>query len=86
MVSPIQRTDTTYSEKSPGRLAGSTVRADARLLAAKGFTWTVYEDRTAYVGPSLIFESEKITRRVRNYPPDWTTLTDEQLLVVSSSR
>jgi hypothetical protein len=57
-----------------------------RTFSAQGVAWSVYEDRSWYIGPSLIFESEKIARRVRNYPMDWRRLSDEQLTALSWSR
>jgi len=49
-------------------------------------TWCVYETRHPHFGDSLIFESDRIARRVRNYPLNWRDLSDEQLAVLSFSR
>ena len=52
------------------------------VLDAAGTFWTVCEvayalDRRS--GRSLVFESEVAVRRVRSYPEEWHTLSDEQL-------
>lgn len=86
MASPIERSDTSQFETTPDRHSYGTPGTEARIVVSTGVTWTVYEDRKSYVGPSLIFESDKISRRVRNYPPDWAKLTDEKLIALSSSR
>ena len=57
-----------------------------RCFVAQGVTWSVYHDRSYYVGPSLIFESDRIVRRVRNYPTNWEQLSDEDLIALSWSR
>jgi len=60
---------------------------NARRLAIEGEMWLVYElpppafDRRST--PSLIFESNVSMRRVRNYPADWRTLSDEALTALS---
>ena len=52
-----------------------------------GFRWHVYEqafsDYDRRTGTSLIFASEAAVRRVRDFPPDWTTLSDVELLALS---
>lgn len=48
--------------------------------------WAVYESSAPSDGPSLIFESSRIVRRVRTYPADWRELTDEALIALSWSR
>ncbi|HZI43179.1 MAG TPA: hypothetical protein VFD67_15775 [Gemmatimonadaceae bacterium] len=59
----------------------------ARRLIIEGEMWLVYElppvpfDRRS--APSLIFESDVSMRRVRNYPADWRTLSDEELTALS---
>jgi hypothetical protein len=53
----------------------------------EGARWRVYEqpfsDYDRRSGMSLIFASEGAVRRVRNYPPDWINLSDEDLLTLS---
>lgn len=59
----------------------------ARRMMSDGTLWLVYElpalpfDRRTT--PSLVFENENIVRRVRNYPPDWRSLADEELFALS---
>ena len=64
----------------------TTHHPGARQFRAEGETWSVYEDLSCYVGPSLIFESERIVRRVRIYPTNWEHLSDEELTALSWSR
>jgi hypothetical protein len=52
------------------------------VLDAAGTFWTVCEvaytlDRRS--GRSLVFESEGAVRRVRTYPEEWHSLSDEKL-------
>lgn len=59
-------------------------KRDARALAIDGVNWRVYEipatrlDRRST--PSLVFESDDLVRRVRNYPPEWRDLSDNELV------
>jgi hypothetical protein len=59
----------------------------ARHLTVDAVPWLVYEfpampfDRRST--PSLIFESETTVRRVRDFPANWRTLSDEELLALS---
>jgi hypothetical protein len=59
----------------------------ARRLFVDGEHWRVYElapptlDRRT--SPSLVFENEMTVRRVRQYPADWRTLNDAELLALS---
>lgn len=54
---------------------------------ADGVRWHVSEqayprfDRRQ--GASLIFESDAAVRRIRNFPPDWHALTNDELLELS---
>jgi hypothetical protein len=58
-----------------------------RRFYAEGEVWSVREvaapafDRRG--GMHLIFESASIVRRVREYPPDWILLSDEELYALS---
>jgi len=60
----------------------------AREIVVEDVVWRVFElapfpfDRRST--PSLIFENEHVMRRIRNYPADWRTLTDEDLFALSS--
>lgn len=49
--------------------------------------WRVFELVAAYDrrGPSLVFETDGVMRRVRAYPPDWRTLPDRDLLALSEN-
>jgi hypothetical protein len=53
----------------------------------QGFTWFVQEirdwgyDRRASL--SLVFTSDDVMRRVRDYPPNWIELSDDELIAVS---
>jgi hypothetical protein len=59
----------------------------ARRLIVDGTTWLVYElEPTAFdrrSAPSLVFENESTVRRVRTYPTDWRSLSDEALFALS---
>ena len=53
-----------------------------------GRIWTVYEAALTYDRRgtlSLVFESNDIVRRVRNFPPDWSALSHEELLALSET-
>lgn len=58
-------------------------RKDARILFVEGERWVVYEVVSAYDrrGASLVFESENVVRRVRDYPANWRELPDADLLL-----
>jgi hypothetical protein len=59
----------------------------ARALVNEGVPWLVYElpptpfDRRS--SPSLVFESDAAVRRVRDFPPNWRDLADEELFALS---
>ena len=58
----------------------------ARQIVVEDVVWLVYElafpfDRRST--PSLIFENDHVMRRIRNYPADWRTLSDEALFALS---
>ena len=61
----------------------------ARLIIIDGVRWSVYElppmvfDRRN--SPSLVFESDETVRRVREYPPAWRALSDDDLFALSWS-
>lgn len=62
------------------------LRPTGRHFRIAGELWSVYEDTHVDWGQSLIFESVKIGRRVRNYPAAWRELSDEQLYALSWTR
>jgi hypothetical protein len=68
-----------------GRL-GSRVVFDR----ATNTQWVVFEIRNAPYdrrdGRSLVFSTDGVMRRVRNYPENWVELGDDDLLQVSHRR
>lgn len=60
-------------------------RAGGRWIRSLGEDWLVYELLMPYDrrGPTLVFESENIVRRVRSYPPNWRDLPDLELFALS---
>ena len=60
-----------------------------RYLMVEGVRWSVrpftnpYDRRSR---PDLLFESDAVMRRVRNYPDDWRDLPDEALFALSEGR
>lgn len=58
-------------------------RKEARILYVEGEQWIVYEVVSAYDrrGASLVFESENVVRRVRDYPANWRELPNPDLLL-----
>ena len=66
----------------------SEIRNTERTFVdADGIRWRVYEQAFADYdrrrGMSLIFASEGAVRRVRDYPPDWATISDAALAALS---
>ncbi|HEY9228285.1 MAG TPA: hypothetical protein VIP11_16635 [Gemmatimonadaceae bacterium] len=62
-----------------------------RIVAtADGRQWVVREVPPLYVdgkdGGSLVFSSDHVMRRVRNYPLDWFDKPDAELISVSLRR
>ena len=56
------------------------------IVGGDGFEWLVREFETASVGAaskSLVFERPEVVRRVRDYPGDWASLSDDQLYRLS---
>lgn len=76
----VLRMDSAFPVDPPSEpLTTLAQRPGARIFCAGSRRWSVYEDLRCYVGKSLIFESDRIARRVRNYSANWRNLTDEQL-------
>ena len=77
--------DMTEHEPLPSLLREA--QRTGKRLVVDGEPWLVYElpastfDRRS--SPSLIFESESTVRRVRAYPADWRSLSDEDLFALS---
>jgi hypothetical protein len=58
---------------------------DARRLSGGEHAWLVYElEQYDRRGRTLVFESDSIVRRIRNYPANWRDLSDEDLDALSS--
>jgi hypothetical protein len=60
-----------------------------RFVDPDGVYWTVYEAPSSYdrrSRPTLVFESDAIVRRVREYPSRWRELSDEALTALSWAR
>ena len=57
------------------------------LLDSEGAQWRVFEqafsDYDRRSGMSLIFATDAAVRRVRQYPPSWFELPDDELLMLS---
>jgi hypothetical protein len=55
-----------------------------------GDCWKAYEVASLSShpehGPALVFTSETVWRRVRRYPTDWSSLSDEELTRLSWQR
>ena len=61
-------------------------RADARVVPGDDDEWSVYEFcHPTDLCTSLIFDSVKIVRRVRTFPPNWRDLSDGELFELSRS-
>ena len=56
------------------------------IVGGDGFEWLVREFEKVSVGAaskSLVFERPEVVRRVRDYPGDWASLSDDQLYLLS---
>ena len=75
---------------APAESARARGLADCRVIETGDGQWRVYEldggqyDRRA--SPSLVFESDGVLRRVRDYPGNWRELSDGGLMEVSWRR
>jgi hypothetical protein len=78
------------SDERPYQSARARGLAGCRTVDTDDGQWRVYElesgpyDRRS--GCSLIFESDGVLRRVRDYPTNWRELSDTELMVVSWRR
>ena len=74
----------------PGARALSLLRLSGRcertIRDTQGVSWCVRERRVGSESNSLIFENEMAVRRVRQYPENWRTLSDEALERLSRAR
>ena len=48
-----------------------------------GRVWRVREFKSERSAEALVFESDDVMRRVRDYPADWPELPDEELFALS---
>jgi hypothetical protein len=68
-------------------LLRASLLADSRMIQGGGTHWMVRE--AAWGGPGgrgqtcLIFENDAVVRRVREFPADWRTCSDEALYSLS---
>ena len=56
------------------------------IVGGDGFEWLVREFENVCVGAtskSLVFERPEVVRRVRDYPGDWASMSDDQLYRLS---
>jgi hypothetical protein len=62
-------------------------KGEREFVDAEGARWRVYEqaasDYDRRRGTSLIFASDAAVRRVRAFPADWQSLSDEELARLS---
>jgi hypothetical protein len=65
-------------------------RGAVRTVCREDATWLVWEARLGpydrRMGPHLFFESASVVRRVRTFPADWRTLSDDALMAVAEGR
>lgn len=64
-------------------------RPHVRVVRHGLHVWTVYEHVPAYDRrgtPTLVFESPEVVRRVRAFPPDWHSLSDDALAALAEGR
>lgn len=65
----------------------SNTNGNSRVIEGGGLRWEVregsYSDQNAHATACLIFENEFVIRRVRVFPPDWLTCSDEDLYALS---
>lgn len=73
-------------QETSGARFGSRVVVDRSTNAQ----WVVFEIRNASYdrrdGRSLVFSTDGVMRRVRNFPPNWLELPDQDLLELSYRR
>jgi hypothetical protein len=84
-----RRSDTIRSLRTSG--PEKEILARVRVVAATdGRQWVVKEVPSSQSdggdGPSLLFSSNSVIRRVRDFPPDWFDWSDEELIAVSLRR
>jgi hypothetical protein len=68
------------------RLSVERARQGGRTLWADDTRWCVYESHSPFDrrrGPTLLFDSDAVMRRVRDYPANWRELSDDDLYAIS---
>ena len=67
--------------------AKARVSPDQRsIVGGDGYEWLVREFENVGIdsgSASLVFERPEVVRRVRKYPRDWASLSDDQLYTLS---
>lgn len=77
----------TAPDQNPAIKGVNVSASEPRFLWAEGIYWRVREvpaptfDRRG--GTHLVFESDDVMRRLRQFPPDWKGLSDEDLYQLS---
>jgi hypothetical protein len=68
------------------RFSVDNERQAGRIIWSDDTRWCVYESHSPFDrrhGPTLLFESDAVVRRVRDYPANWRELSDDDLYAVS---
>ena len=65
--------------------SAANIPANERSLDDGDTTWRVYQV-TDHKSASLVFESDRIVRRVRAFPKAWLSLPQKELLALSWKR
>jgi hypothetical protein len=65
--------------------SNSTRQPARRIIQGDGVQWVVMEIPSTFDRRSshLVFESEHVMRRVRDFPADWQSLNDRDLYALS---
>ncbi|HEX4683429.1 MAG TPA: response regulator [Gemmatimonadaceae bacterium] len=74
---------------APWKQSAQVIADPTRRVLIGGRLWTVYERMLPYasqVPRSLVFETDRHARRVRNYPMDWHVLDDAALAALVDRR
>jgi hypothetical protein len=73
-------------EQGLNRRMAQLISGKRTIVGGDGFEWLVREFESVGAGAlskSLVFERPEVVRRVRDYPGDWATLSDDQLYRLS---